>query len=363
MADQGTEDRNRGNDEESRRATLREKRRQKLVAVAFFTFFIILWLVIHFTNRVLTGKDSSRFGGPKYKVVEIVPGSHVSEIADRLAEQKIISSKLFFRLAAHGRGSTRKLKAGEYRFDASLSLVQVLRWLEQGHVMLHRVTVLEGSTVKQVARLLANKELADYERFMSLAEDPEFLQALGISGPTLEGYLFPDTYKVAKGLPEEKLIRIMVDRFWEKCSPVIRSKIVSSDMTLHEIVIIASIVEKEALYDDETPLIAGVIYNRLRRNMPLQCDVTIRYPLDNYGVRLTYADLRMDSPYNSYLFRGLPPTPICNPGLAAIEAALNPAETDYLYFVSMNNGRHKFSVSLQEHNDAVYRYQILNERG
>ena len=178
----------------------------------------------------------------------------------------------------------------------------------------------------------------------------------------LEGFLFPETYKIARGLSTKDVIRVMAGRFWRVWAQE-TEKGAAAGHDLREIVTIASIIEKEALFDDEKPLVASVIYNRLDKNIPLQCDVTIRYPLDNYGIHLTYADLKMDSPYNSYLHTGIPPTPICNPGRASIGAALRPAESDYMYFVSMNNGRHKFSLTLREHNKAVYKYQILNERG
>jgi UPF0755 protein len=156
---------------------------------------------------------------------------------------------------------------------------------------------------------------------------------------------------------------VMIERFWAVWAREAGERIDADSPSLHEIVTVASIIEKEALFDEEKALIAGVIYNRLERGIPLQCDVTIRYPLDNYGTHLTYADLKMDSPYNSYRNTGIPPTAICSPGLTSISAALEPAETDYMYFVSMNNGRHKFSRTLEEHNRAVRKYQILNERG
>ena len=228
--------------------------------------------------------------------------------------------------------------------------------------MLHEFTIPEGYTIKQIAERLDKLGLAEAEELVRLAEDPEFCRQLGVESSMLEGFLFPDTYKVAKGLSTEELLRIMVDRMrivWADES----SSSTVGDRSINNIITIASIIEKEALFDSEKPLVASVIYNRLEKNIPLQCDVTIRYPLDNYGVHLTYDDLEMDSPYNTYLYKGIPPTPICSPGLLAIRAALNPAETDYLYFVAMNNGHHKFSPTLKEHNKAVYKYQILNERG
>jgi UPF0755 protein len=337
--------------------------RKKAVATGFFFFFILLWILIHFLNKALAQKKLGGVDQRQYEIVEIEPGSSVSDIAEKLAAKNVISDPLLFRACAMMRRSLGKLKAGEYRFERSMSMLEVLKWLESGHIMLHKFTVPEGFTTKQIAELLEKKELADAGEFMRLANDPVFCEELGVGGPNLEGFLFPDTYKIAKGLPARRMIRIMVDRFWKACSGDLSELMVASDMSLREIVTIASIIEKEAIYDDEEPLMAGVIFNRLRVNMPLQCDVTIRYPLDNYGVDLTYEDLRLDSPYNSYLNKGLPPTPICNPGLSAIRAAVQPSKTRYYYFVSMNNGRHKFSVTYQEHSEAVFKYQVLNDRG
>jgi len=336
-------------------------RRKKLAAVVFFSLIILLWLAVHFLESALTARAADP-DGPRFVVIEIAPGGGVSDIARKLYSESIIRSKSLFIMAAAARGSTRNLKAGEYQFDTPMSILEVLSRLEQGNVTLHQFTIPEGYTVKQIAERLDKLGLAKAEELMRLAKDKEFCRELGVESPFLEGFLFPDTYKVAKGLTTEQLLRIMVDKMrsvWAKES----SKSTVGNRSMQDIITIASIIEKEALYDSEKPLIASVIYNRLEKNMPLQCDVTIRYPLDNYGVHLTYADLAMDSPYNSYLYRGIPPTPICNPGLSAIRAALNPAKTDYLYFVHMNNGRHKFSTTLKEHNKAVYKYQILNERG
>ncbi len=340
-----------------------ERRRKKAVAVGFFLFVVLLWLAIHFLNKALTFKNTAADGRNQLKVVEIAPGSSLSDIARELGAKQVITSELLFTIVATARRSTRNLKAGEYRFNTAMSPLEVLSRLEQGHVMLHEFTIPEGFTVKQIAERLEKSGLSDAEEFMRLTEDSEFCGKLGVEGSTLEGFLFPDTYKIARGLSTRDVIRIMIGRFWSVWAREAGEKGPIEGRSLREIVTIASIIEKEALFDSEKPLVASVIYNRLDRNIPLQCDVTIRYPLDNYGTHLTYADLKMDSPYNSYLYTGIPPTPICSPGLSAIRASLEPAETDYMYFVSMNNGHHKFSLTLKEHNRAVHKYQILNERG
>lgn len=341
----------------------RESRRKKNIAVAFFLFVILLWLVMHCINWILTAKADVATGRSQFVVVEIAPGSSVGDIAGELAAKGAISNEFLFTIAAVARRSTRDLKAGEYRFDTTMSFLDVLSRLEQGRVMLHEFTIPEGYRIKQIAGRLDELGLADEEEFIRLAEDPEFCRAMRVKSSTLEGFLFPDTYKIAKGLSTEDLLRIMVDRLWGVWRDETGGAYDAGDRSIEDIITIASIIEREALVDAEKPLIAAVIYNRLEKGIPLQCDVTIRYPLDNYGIHLTNENLKMDSPYNSYLYRGIPPTPICSPGLLSIRAALNPAQTNYLYFVSMNNGRHKFSSTLKEHNKAVHKYQILNEHG
>jgi UPF0755 protein len=341
----------------------RDRRGRAIVAIGFFLFFMLLWLAIHYLAEALTTGRHTDTGRPQFRVVQIPSGADVPDIADTLISHGVLKNRLVFKLAATIRRSTRDLKAGEYRFSTRMSPIDVLARLEQGRVMLHRFTIPEGYTIRATAERLEELELADRDEFIKLAEDPDFCAELGVGGPNLEGFLFPDTYKVARGLATRTLIRILVDRFWSVWLEELESEADADVANVREIVTIASIIEKEALYDDEKPLIGGVIYNRLKRNMRLQCDVTICYALDSYGRPLTNADLHFESPFNTYLLLGLPPTPICSPGGAAIRAALHPADTEYFYFVSMNNGRHKFSATLSEHNEAVYKYQVLNERG
>lgn len=337
---------------------------RKKVAILFFGFFLLLWAVLYLLNReILRRRIPDQAADAQSVIVQINLGSSLSDIASALAERHLVRSQLLFTALARVRGTSRHLKAGEYEFERSMSLLDILNWLEEGRVILHKFTIPEGATVEQVARLLSKKRLADSEEVLALAQNKEFIQEMGLKSTTLEGYLFPDTYKIVRGLPARQVVRIMVDRFWEVWKAERANPADSGKIDIDKIIKIASVIEKEAIYDEEEFLISSVIYNRLRLKMPLQCDVTIRYPLDNYGMNLTYANLRLDSPYNSYLHRGLPPTPICNPGRNAIRAALNPPKTDYLYFVSMNNGHHKFSTNLKDHNKAVYKYQILNEVG
>jgi len=197
-----------------------------------------------------------------------------------------------------------------------------------------------------------------------LGQDQAFITALGVQGPALEGYLFPDTYHVPRGLSEQSLLTLMVRNFQKRYSADMATRAQQLDLTQHEVVTLASLVEKEAQIDAERPLIAAVFHNRLRRGMRLQCDPTVIYALgERFDGNLRKDDLQIDSPYNTYRYAGLPPGPIANPGQRALEAAINPAAVDYLYFVATRDGgRHIFSKSLQEHNVAVRQQQLTTYR-
>jgi len=222
------------------------------------------------------------------------------------------------------------------------------------------VTVPEGFTIAEVAEVLVGEDLVDRARFLALAREGaaafeyDFLH--GLPTMSLEGYLYPDTYRLPRHLPEQKVIRVFLDRFAQVVLPRVRAR-AEPGFTLHEILTIASLVEREAKVPTEQPLIAGVIYNRLRRGWRLEVDATVLYALGRHKTTISYVDLKVDSPYNTYLHEGLPPGPIANPGLPAIEATLTPAATNYLYYVARPNGTHEFSKTLAAHLAAVRRYR------
>lgn len=328
----------------------------------FSAVFIGCWLGLREANAIVAGLDRPASTVPAYRVVRIPEGASPREIATTLWDNGLIVNRDLFVRYAQWRGVDDELKYGEYRLSTGMNMREVLDRLTAGNVLSHRFTVREGATVKHVAAELDRLGLAGADAILALAEDPAFLAQFGISAPTAEGYFFPETYHVARGTSAEQLCELMLLEFQAQTRDLAED-MAAAAFTPHDIVKIASIIEKEAQFESDMPLIAAVIYNRLQKNMRLQCDVTIRYPLDNYGKHLTYADLQLDSPYNSYKHAGLPPTPICNPGRAALEAAVHPAKADYLYFVSMNNGAHLFSKTYQEHRAAVRKYQIEHERG
>jgi len=270
----------------------------------------------------------------------------------------VIRSRAAFVGLAVLRGTARSLKAGEYEIPRGASLLKTLQLLETGKVKPHFIVLPEGFTVRALARQLEAERLVPAAETLRVAATPAFVQSLGIAADRLEGYLFPDTYQVTKGVRVEEILGRMVQRFREKvATPDVLARAAERGLSLHELVTLASIIEKEAVVADERPLIAAVFWNRLRRDMPLQADPTVAYAVGKDGRAPTREDLQVDHPFNTYRFRGLPPGPIANPGRASVEAALSPAPVSYLYFVSIDDRRHHFSATLEEHNQAVTRYR------
>ncbi len=291
------------------------------------------------------------------KVLVSVPrGATPPQIGRLLEESGVIRSGEAFRYYVAYRKVGPKLKAGEHQLDASMSIPEVVSSLIEGRYKMYRLTVPEGLTMDQVAALAAQTGLADEAEFKRLCRDPEFISARNMDVPTLEGYLFPETYHFVRGTSTAEIVTAMVDRFrqvWEKLEPLART----SELTPHQVVTLASIIEKETGAAEERPLISAVFHNRLKRGMRLETDPTVIYGIKNFNGNLTRKHLETYSPYNTYLIDGLPPGPIANPGAESLEAALNPAQVNYLFFVSKNDGTHQFSGSLREHNQAVNRYQ------
>ena len=292
------------------------------------------------------------------RTVEIPPQQGLFDVARILRDAGVIRSRLAFVTLAVLRGTARSLKAGEYEIPRGASLLTTLELIESGKVKPHLLVLPEGFTVRELARLLEAEGLAPAADVLHVASDPFFAQGLGLEAPGLEGYLFPDTYQVNKGMRVEEVLGRMVHRFRERVvTPELVAQAAGRGLTLHELVTFASIVEKEAVVPEERALIAGVFWNRLRRDMPLQADPTVAYAVGKAGRAPTREDLLIDSPFNTYRHRGLPPAPIANPGRASIAAALAPAAVPYLYFVSIDDRHHYFSATLDEHNQAVARYR------
>jgi UPF0755 protein len=296
-------------------------------------------------------------GSPQ--VVEVPAHKGVVEVAGILDNAGLIRSRVGFVLLTLARGSFRSLKAGEYQIPQGSNTVRVLELLEGGQVLQHMLVFPEGGTLGELARQLEAERLVSAEDVLRVGKDPVFLKTLDIPADSVEGYLFPDTYQFVKGMTPEEILARMVARMREKISPEVLTEARARDLTMHQLLTLASIIEKEAVESSEMPLISAVFWNRIMRDMPLQADPTVQYAVGKDRKRLTREDLQADSPYNTYRRQGLPPGPIASPGRAAIQAAVRPAKVRYLYFVAMDDRHHQFSTNLADHNAAVARYRLV----
>ena len=293
-----------------------------------------------------------------HPVIIFVPeGTTLRATAQRLASAGIITSARLFAWWTRLTGADRKIKNGEYVFTTPISPLALLRLLTRGEGLRHVVTVPEGLTFRQIAALLAAQGLGTEESFLCLNADPVFLATWGLPPQGLEGYLYPDTYQFSWLASPEEILGRMVERFYAALSPAMYQQAASLGLSLHQVITLASLIEKETGTAAERALVAAVFHNRLRQGIPLQCDASVIYGLEKFDGNLTRQHLLTPTLYNTYLFRGLPPGPIASPGLASILAALDPAKLDYLYFVARGDGTHVFSSDLATHNRAVQRFQ------
>ncbi len=284
----------------------------------------------------------------------IVPrGASFSRAVTLFREARAFPSEFPFRLLGRISGVDLALKPGAYRILPGARPLEVFRMIQRGEILTTTLTVPEGYSLAEIAGVMEKAGLGTAAEFLALARDPELLESAGIDAPSLEGFLFPDTYIFPTIYTARDAIRAMTARFREVMSGVLDERFQASGLTLVEVVTLASIVEKEAREEFERPLIASVYLNRLRKKMRLEADPTILYGVRPLGEPIRRSEIRNQTPYNTYVIRGLPPGPIANPGRASIEAVLNPAETGFLYFVANDNGTHRFSETLEEHNRAV----------
>ncbi|MFN3567476.1 MAG: endolytic transglycosylase MltG [Caldimicrobium sp.] len=326
-----------------------------VLLLIILSFFFFLGLYIEALDPV----SSEKVKIPK--IIEINKGETLISIAQKLKEQGIIRNRVVFIIEALRKGIYKEIKAGEYALFPHQSLNEIFEMLIKGKVYLHRVTVIEGATLWEIAEVLEKNSVCSKEEFLQLAENEEFVKSLGFPGPTIEGYLYPDTYFFPKNTSPAKVIKTMTDKFkevWAELEPLANK----SHLTMKEIVILASIVEKETYYEREMPIIAAVYLNRLKKGMPLQADPTINYALKKFR-RLTYKDYyTVKSPYNTYLHNKLPPTPIGNPSKKSMLAVLKPAKVPYLYFVATGDGRHIFSKTYKEHLAAIQKLRFTSSQ-
>jgi UPF0755 protein len=292
------------------------------------------------------------------RIVTIDPGEGFQAVSQKLRAAGLIQSPLQFRIYARISGAHRAIKAGEYRLYGTMTPREILSTLVKGDVILYRLTIPEGYTLRQIAAAVAQAGFAEADAFYRTATNPAVVETEGVAAQSLEGYLFPDTYYFPKGATPAQIIAAMMRRFRETFSADWEQRARDMGMTVHEVVTLASIIEKETGDPAERPLIASVFHNRLAKGMRLETDPTVIYGIEDFDGNLTRKHLRTPTPYNTYLNRGLPPGPIASPGKAALEAALFPADTDFLFFVSRRDGTHQFSSTLKDHQEAVRKYQL-----
>jgi UPF0755 protein len=293
--------------------------------------------------------------------IDIPPGVSSTAIGRRLVDAGVVETETVFRVALRVSGSVRNLKAGEYRFDHPMSAIEVVDMVARGDTFARRITFPEGLTILEMAQLYESRGFGQARDFTEAARDASIIKDIDPAATDLEGYLFPDTYSLPRRTPASRLIAQMVGRFRASYTDDLKSHAEEREMTIREVVTLASLIEKETGTPDERPLVAAVYTNRLKIGMGLQADPTVVYALQKagkYDGNIRREDLALDSPYNTYKYRGLPPGPIASPGKASLEAAVSPADVPFLYFVSRNDGTHAFAATLDEHNLNVRKFQV-----
>jgi UPF0755 protein len=323
-----------------------------LISAALLLLFFITWFSLEFYRPMETQ--------PNTVVFEVEKGQSAKDIAINLEKTGIIKKTWPFLMGYRIFFSGHSLKAGEFAIAIPDSPKNILQILSEGSVRLHSITIPEGLILQEIAHLLESEGFVAREDFLRDAEETSLINSLDKDAPNLEGYLFPETYRFAKGTPSEEIVVAMVFQFMKVFTREWTERAEELGMSIRDIVILASLIEKETSLRKEKKIISAVFHNRLKIGMKLDCDPTIIYVLKLEGRfkdRLRTRDLKYDSPFNTYLNSGLPPGPIANPGRNSLEAALYPADEKFLYFVSKNDGSHYFSQTFREHQNAVNKYQ------
>ena len=283
--------------------------------------------------------------------------STFQQVAALLEQEGLIKSRLAFVWLGRFQSADRKIHAGEFELNPSMAPAEILARFTTGQVMLRPILIPEGLTMVQIAEIFGQQGLADPQELLRLMKDPAFIASLGIKADTLEGYLYPDTYKFPRGIKPKEVITAMVEHLRQVYGPDLHARAQELKLTQHEVLTLASVIEKESGSNGEREEISAVFHNRLKKHIPLQSDPTVIYGLPSFDGNIHKKDLSSPSPYNTYRIAGLPPGPIANPGIQSIRATLYPSDSRALYFVSKNDGTHQFSATLEEHNQAVEKYQ------
>ena len=335
------------------------KNRIKIFFIGFFIFLAVLSLGGSVFYHEITSfiKEPLNLHAQE-KIFIIKPGQSLKQIAAKLEQKSIIANSTYFILFTKFKKADKNLQAGEYLLSASQSPEKILKTLKKGKVKLYKVTIPEGFNINETALIMEKKNLCKKIEFTDLCKDQSFINILGIKAATLEGYLFPDTYFFPKKVSCKKIITTMVEHFKQTFTDSWKLKAKTMGFSVHEIVILASIIEKETGDATERPIIASVFHNRLKKKMRLESDPTVIYGIKDFDGNIKRKHLTTLTPYNTYKIKGLPVGPIANPGAHSLQAALNPEKTSFLFFVSKKDTTHKFSRTFKEHNKAVTKYQL-----
>lgn len=334
----------------------------------FLTLLFILIVVIAIgavlAGSIVWGRLHEPYKGysAAEQFVDVAQGSSVKEIGRRLVDGGVVRDLLVFRAALYWTGSSRSLKAGEYRFTDAMSAAQVVQKLARGDVYARRITFPEGLSIVDMAKIYESRGLGKASDFVAAATNPTAVADLDPEASDLEGYLYPETYAIPRGTPASKLTSMMIERFRAAYTEELQAQARAQGLTTRQVITLASLVEKETAQDSERPLVAAVYRNRMDIGMGMQADPTVIYALQKagrYTGNIRREDLAIDSPYNTYKHAGLPPGPIASPRKESLEAVLAPADVPYIYFVSRNDGSHVFATTLAEHNRNVREFQVL----
>ena len=330
-------------------------RKKNIFIYGLLIFTLLLIMTLYFGYFLISPGSKEN----KEKIFIAKKGSGLKTIAAELERKGLIKNQSLFILMAILKGECKNIKAGEYSLNLLMSPVKIFNILTSGAIKTYSLTIPEGFTAEQIADTLGKSNLIDEKKFSALVNDKELTVSYNIDGPGLEGYLFPDTYIISRNMEARGLIDTMVKHFRRVFKEATESWKFAANQSLseREIITLASIVEKETASPEERPAIASVFLNRLKRGMRLESDPTVIYGLKKFNGNLTKKDLLTPTPYNTYIIYGLPLGPIANPGRESLTAVINPAKTDYLYFVSKNDGTHYFSETFSEHKRAVVKYQ------
>ena len=320
----------------------------------FFSFLACFWVNLNLYSKSPAGNNQTE------SQIDILPGQKFKNTVKILSHKNIIKYPFYFKLLALMKGYDTRIRAGEYFLSPSLTPNEIFEIMVQGRVRLYKLMIPEGYNLREIACAAAKAGLVSEHNFMKTAINSELVRQYGISAETFEGYLFPETYFFSKNISPEKIIHTMLKTFRTVFTTSFRNRAKKLGFSLHQIVTLASIIEKETGTSFERPLISSVFHNRLKKKMRLASDPTVIYGIDEFNGNLSKKDILTATPYNTYKIKGLPPGPISNPGFESIEAALYPADTQFFYFVSRKDKTHEFSTNIIDHNRAVRKYQLGN---